>query len=481
VIRALLPVIVVGVLGAFFLFCVAMERRRRGVVVVLTLLGVAVVDAALYADTAASSAVSIFHPRVLGQNFRLTQLVIPVAVLARLTAGAYAQRIAASASLWIAFFAWTLVSTVSGLVQGYEAALVLRQATIVIHVGMAMALAAGVPAQDYLRGRALPWFLQGSAVLATVLFVTGTLGIRVSSQALPLLPLVDLGRLGADAATLFGGIGVLGLVVTLAGLGDVRRRAYLYVPCILLTLSHLATAQRAARLGLQVTILVVAIVLLSPTARRRFRWTGTQLLTTAACVVALGLGAVFATAVAAAIGTPSPGVVAVDEAVTAFGATSRQTSVESRYNQWDVIWADIAARPVLGNGLGHTHTHYDAGKREFVDSDISHNIVLDVLRRMGVVGLVFLLLALGMVAAQAIRTWRTHPDNLVAALAMATVAVAAGLLAKGMVESIFEKHRLAVLLGIVLGMAMSAGLARRDAEPADPEAATRALTRAPSA
>jgi cation transporter-like permease len=41
---------------------------------------------------------------------------------------------------------------------------------------------------------------------------------------------------------------------------------------------------------------------------------------------------------------------------------------------------------------------------------------------------------------------------MVAVLALALVAVVVGFVAKGMVESIFEKYRLATMLGLSLGM-----------------------------
>jgi hypothetical protein len=45
---------------------------------------------------------------------------------------------------------------------------------------------------------------------------------------------------------------------------------------------------------------------------------------------------------------------------------------------------------------------------------------------------------------------------MVAVLALALVAVVVGFVAKGMVESIFEKYRLATMLGLSLGLLRSA-------------------------
>jgi hypothetical protein len=61
------------------------------------------------------------------------------------------------------------------------------------------------------------------------------------------------------------------------------------------------------------------------------------------------------------------------------------------------------------------------------------------------------------------RTWRSQAANLTAALSLAATAVVVGLVAKGMVESIFEKYRLAVALGVALGLTLSGARATRSA------------------
>lgn len=72
------------------------------------------------------------------------------------------------------------------------------------------------------------------------------------------------------------------------------------------------------------------------------------------------------------------------------------------------------------------------------------------------------LLAVGFSLGDGLRAWRRHADGGAAALALGCVAVVAGLLAKGMVESLFEKFRLATLLGLLLGamIAMAASADR---------------------
>jgi hypothetical protein len=106
---------------------------------------------------------------------------------------------------------------------------------------------------------------------------------------------------------------------------------------------------------------------------------------------------------------------------------------------------------------------------------MTHNIFGDLVLRSGLVGLGLFLLALVTTAAAAARGWSWHESDRAAALALAGGAVVAGLIAKGMVESIFEKYRLAVLLGLGIGVMISAGL------PAEARAAVRARNqRAPS-
>src|SRR5687768_10314337 len=98
-----LLVLRLSVLLGFFLLFRRLERGNRGVVVVLTVLGVAMADAVFYPNTTASKVVSIFHPDLLGQSFRLTQLVVPLALAARLSVHGLPRRIDTSAPLWLAF------------------------------------------------------------------------------------------------------------------------------------------------------------------------------------------------------------------------------------------------------------------------------------------------------------------------------------------------------------------------------------------
>lgn len=444
-----------AVLVVLFVLFLTLDRRGRPLGVVLVLLGIVLVDATLYADTTAAQERSIFHPQLFGQSFRLTQLAIPAALVARLVVTGLPRRFDASAPFWAAFFAWTLVAAVTGLLAGHDANLVLGEATAVIHVGGMALLAAGVPAADYVTGTMLPRFLQGAAALAGALFVVDLAGVRLSSSAVYDVPLVRVGAFGADAATLFSSLGVVALVLGLTRAPGLASRAPLLVPGAVLVLSHLASAQRAARLGLYATLVLVLVVAALPTARRRLAFTYRQVVVAAAALAAAGCLAVLVPAVTGAVAAQSIAVTA-DAGVLA--PTSRQGSIDSRFNQWTVVLGQVQDHPLVGEGLGGTFRSFSEGKRTVVEGDISHNIALDVLRRTGVVGVTLAFAALLAVFAQSVAVWRFHPSTRVAGLAAAGAMVLVGLLAKGMVESILEKDRLAVLLGFVVGVTISASL-----------------------
>ena len=448
----LLLVLRLSLLLLFFLACLLLERRDKRLYVVLLVLGVVVLDGALYPNSNAKAVESIFHPNLMGQNFRLVQLLIPLALMAALLVRGIPRRWDGSAIFWFAFFGWVLAEAVVGLLAGHTPKYVFGEGAVIVQLGGAMLLAAGVPAEDYVNRPALRRFLQASAVVAVVLFVTDVMEIRFTSNTIPDLPLQEAGTIGADSATVLTSLGVLALVMGVARPRHLGRRAVLIIPAALLILSHLASTQRAARLGLYVSLLVVLVIACLPTARRRLSFSLGQVGFAAACLAAIGFGMVFVPAV---VNAAAPQTVVAAPDTDRFAPTSRQGSIQSRFNQWEVVRGRIAERPLTGEGLGGTFLSFDEGDNAYVETNISHNIALDVIRRTGAVGAVLGVSALLAVLAQAILTWRFHPNTQVAALAAATIAVTAGLLAKGMVESILEKHRLAVLLGVVLGIAIS--------------------------
>lgn len=75
----------------------------------------------------------------------------------------------------------------------------------------------------------------------------------------------------------------------------------------------------------------------------------------------------------------------------AASSDARMTAVTaSRTNIWRALWPDVAARPILGNGLRST-AWSSAAKTQVIPTH-PHNLYLEILLDMGVIGLVVLLL-----------------------------------------------------------------------------------------
>jgi O-antigen ligase len=139
-----------------------------------------------------------------------------------------------------------------------------------------------------------------------------------------------------------------------------------------------------------------------------------------------------------------------------FDATDKIQSAEDRASKWEVAFSFIRQHPIIGNGLGVEFSYFAPGPNTFTMTDVTENIGLDLWMRAGLIGLFLFVLALFFSLFDGLVAWRLHPDRMVAVLALALVAVVVGLVSKGMVESIFEKYRLATMLGLSLGMLRSA-------------------------
>lgn len=444
-----------------------LERSGRGSRTVLTVWWVTLLDAAIYPDVAASLNTSFFHPVVFGQNFRLIELLIPLALVLRLHVRGWPHRLDATAPVWLAFYGFTVVATVTGFLQGFSGGLVLTEAAILFYVGATTALVASVPLRDYLREGTFTPFVRWTGAVALVMFALTQLKIRITSDAIPNLPLDHFGGIGPDAGSLFPVVGLIGFLVELART-DGPRRASVLLPSVVLVLSHLGTTQRAARLDLYLAVVVILLACLSR-HRRRLRVGGTKLVLGALAVLTLVLLIpAFTESVTAAFEGRQAQVTVPFAAQTsaALDTGRRQGSIQSRYNQWDAILTLIREKPVSGWGLGKTYEHYEVGFGPQTQG-ITHNLLLDLSFRLGLVGLALWLIATVRAVAGSFGAWRRAHDDRLAALGLALAAATMGLLARGMVESIFEKYKLAVGLGILYGLLLCVRGALRDQEEAD--------------
>lgn len=447
----LIAALVLGALLALLVWAIAMEGRGRGVVVVAFVVGLNLLDASLY-PSQNEVPTGLFHPELGGLSLRPIDMVIPVVLLAHLLQHRPQRSASAAVLLWVAFLVWLVTAGLLGLYAGNEPLLVSFEAKAVLYLGV-LFLVANVPLEGYLAGSGLQRFLQASATLAFLLIISDTLGLAVTSD-LPLLPLADAGRLGSDAATLFASLGIVALAL---GLYTRQGRAALLLPAVPLLAAPLAADQRAAFLGLGFS----ALVLIAATVRsqRPVHVTPTEVsllvLAVAACLLAPSV-----TALALGQDPPAP---LRDNLATTFTSREEQLTTEARVNQLRIAAPLVAERPVFGWGLGKEYIYYEPGYRELQPINLTHNIFGDLLLRTGLVGLLLFLIALGSSLAQSMRVWRSQVASLAAALSLAASAVVVGLIAKGMVESLFEKYRLAVALGVVLGLTLSAARATQSA------------------
>jgi O-antigen ligase len=454
----------VGVLS-LFAGLVWLERRGDEVVVVALLFGLVVVEVAVYGSQNAITG-GVFHPSLAGQTLRLHELLIVVALAARFIAKGIPRSISIASIGWAIFLLWIITAAVMGRLGGNPQGLVIFEAKAAIYLG-AFALTAGVAPNDYLERRPFKVVVVLAAVLAAILSVLQITGTRIYTS-LPGLPLPasfdpengeifhsGFGGVGADAATVFSS---LAIVIFAYAMCQRSRRTPLLLLVAPLGAAGVLSNQRAVLLGLSASLATLTVLFLL--RQDRVRLTGAQAILAVCAVVALLVGPTFATA---ALGSSNPKAPFSGAYRATFAGKGEQQSAQNRFNQWTAATDLIEQRPLFGWGLGKVYPYYDEGTRSFVTTGLTHNIGLDLLLRTGIVGLTFFVVALGASIVGGVGTWRYHLDDGVAAIAAACVAVILGLAAKGMVESIFEKYRLAVFLGLTLGVLLraAASLERR--------------------
>jgi O-antigen ligase len=198
---------------------------------------------------------------------------------------------------------------------------------------------------------------------------------------------------------------------------------------------------------------VILVVATGSTARRRLRIRAAEVLLTALAVV----GVVLVVAVVPALeGQHAVQVPLGSTLAHTFDTKGKIESAEDRASKWGVAFSYIRKHEFIGNGLGVEFSYYNPGPNTFSMTDVTENIGIDLWMRSGLIGVGLFVLALFFSLFDGLTAWRQHPDRMVAVLALAMVAVVSGFVAKGMVESIFEKYRLATMLGLSLGMLRSA-------------------------
>jgi O-antigen ligase len=448
-----------AVLARVFGWMVRQERRGRSGTVVVAVLALLLFESTMWSSQGDVPA-GLFHPSVAGYTFRLYEILIPLALGARLAAHGVPRRVSTTAMVWLAFAVWYAAGAVVGLLAGHDTKEVFFEAKAIAYVVGGYALAAGVPVHEYLGRRGLLRLTIPAALAATVVIALDESN-RTLSGGIPGIRLEAFGVMGADTASLLVIVACLTIVLVAC---QRRRPIGLLTACGPLLASALVAEQRAALLGLAISAGLIALAWLTPTARRRLRTTPTEMGLVALVVAGLLAVPVF---FQAAVERRQPALPFAENVAGTFEGPRNEQSAQQRVNQYRAATDVVRQRPVTGWGLGRTITYYATGENVYKRSPIAHNIGADLLIRTGLVGLLLFAAPVATTVAGALRTWRYHPDNLVAAFALACGALVLGLIGKGMVESIFEKYRLAVALGLLLGMARSAATAEPSAVAAD--------------
>jgi O-antigen ligase len=415
------------------------------------LLGLLIVEATVYADQNTLPR-SLFHPGSGSAQLRLPEVYITLALIARLIARGKPTRIGLPAGLWLAFAAWMVVGGVEGHLYHNLLTQDLYEAKDILYIVGAYALASGVPVRRYIDSGGLLWI--GNLTVACLTLVDlMTIGKITFNTHLPGLPLQDFGAVGSETAAIGLAIGTICFMVRLAS-GPVRARDVLaLVPIV--TAVVLAN-QRAVLVNLAVVAGVLCVLLFSGAWRgvvRRFSVKAGQIVLTALAVVGVALAVLF---VPAAIDQKPVSVPLSGQFDALFHSQGKVESAQDRLNLAAESEKLIPQHLFIGWGLGVEFNYYEAGQRKVVPIAYAHNIVLDLWLRLGLIGLIMFVAAMGFSLTDGVRVWRRHTDPIVAALALGILAVLAGLLATAFLEPFLDEYRLATLFGVSLGMLRAA-------------------------
>jgi O-antigen ligase len=439
--------VAVGIVALF----VRWEREGKEHLVPLVLVAMLLVESTIYADQNTLPR-SFFHPGSGSTQLRLPEVYITLALVARLIARGKPKRIGLPAGLWLAFAAWMVVGAVEGKLYHNALSQDIYEAKDILYIVGAYALAAGVPIRRYLDSGAL-YALGGLAVACASLVDVMSIAHISFNTHLPFLPLQNFGSVGSETAALTFAIGIMCFLPRLAS-SPVRLRDVLAL--VPLLASVVLCNQRAVLVNVAVVVLVLLLVLLFGHRHgiaRRFHAGMSQVGLTLLAVVAVVMVVVL---VPAALDNRPVHVPLASNFHNLFYSQGKAESAQDRLNLAAEAEALIPQHPIIGWGLGVKFPYYETGTRTVQTTAYAHDIALDLLLRLGLIGLALYLVALGASLVGGIKVWRRHPEPATAALGLALVAVLAGLTATAFLEPFLDEYRLATLFGVSLGMLRAA-------------------------
>ena len=437
-----------GFAAAVVALFVHWERTGNEQLVPLVLLGMLVVEATLYNDPN-SIPRGLFHPGSGSTQLRLPEIYITLALVARLIARGRPNRIGLPAGLWLAFGAWMAVGAVEGKLYYNSFSQDLYEAKDILYIVGAYALAAGVPIRKYIDSGALLKLGTLCIVCASVLDLMTLAGVSVNTN-LPLLPLSSFGVVGAETAALYLAIVAMCFMVRLAS-GPVRLRHVLaLIPivgsCAVGRSARHAGELRGGRVGGGRGGHRRAAARHRPTLLRH-RWSSGPDRSRCRRHRHRRRGG---TGGGRPAGAPGSARVERPEPLSRRGEGGIGAG-PPRPGQRRRRSSSLSTRSSGGGSASNSSTTKQERGR-WRRSRTSHNIVLDILLRLGLIGLALFALALGDSIKGGLRVWWRHTDRVTASLALATVGVVVGLFATGLLEPLLDEYRFATLFGVSLGV-----------------------------
>ena len=419
-------VVLVGLFVWFYMLEVKGDRHT-----IFVVLAVVFLFEAIIAGGGASVPVGLLRPQFGGQDFRPPDVVIVAAMGAHLLAG----RIGRIGPLSFAWFPFVLVyagGAAIGVMMNQPIDLVLFEAKLLFYlVGGAM-VASGVDTERLMESIGRVGLVLAPVVPIALAIRTAGMDITVNT---PVQRLTNLGALSNDTITIFVALGAIVIIAECVRPDP----SYLRLGGgTVMLLAPLAGEQRASYLSLVAVIAGLIVFVSGRTWARRSTIRPAQL-----ALAAAGLTAII---LVGFLTSESPGVVSlVDDA---FGGIGNQQSAEARTFLYSDAITEIGKHPIIGSGVGAQITTTVASG-ELTASP--HNLVLELLLRVGVIGLAAFVMAIAVTWVISIRVWRWAPRAATAAVGAAVVMVFAAVLAKAMVEPALSKFRLGLFMGMALG------------------------------
>lgn len=409
--------------------------ERHKIVVVL---GLVLLIEAVLAGPAADVPRGFLRPDVAGQDFRPPDAVIVAALAARvLNLGQ--GRVSTQALWWSSFLVIYMTGAAVGILNGLPVVEVLFQSKGAFYIVGGMIVGSGADMKRL--AESLPKVGLAGAGVVLVGFVVSAANLRLSF-AIPGQRFNRLGNLSNDSITL---LVLLGVMVLLVESTREHARPLYSLSGLLLLLSPAAGHQRASYLVLAICVLILGALVASPTWRRRSAVTVLEISLVFAGLLAL-VGVNFIFNDAAAITSPLE---------DAFSGAAEQRSAASRFSLADQAIDRIQERPILGWGNGIKVTRQAALSNREV-SAAAHNLILDVWMRLGVVGLILMISAIGSTTLTGLRIWRDSISRSTAAIGAAATIAMWGVITKGMVEPALDKFRLSLTMGLAIGLVIAA-------------------------